>query len=313
LLRVSVLIDDNSDMGNSVRRKKTHIVIFGLLFLFSLSSRVAAEENAVVIRGTASMLHLCQQLISLYQGEVPQASVGVNVADSVQSLASGRNSIWQSVRSLDRSQKQTLETKFGSEPHEIPIAIEGVVVILNPKNPVTDLSIAQLRSIYLGKTTNWKDLGGPDLSIHLFSTEAVVGGSLFFADLVLHGEDIDTTMRGFTNARETEMAVASDLSGIGLIPIPAGKDVKYPRIRRDAESSGVEATIENIRTLRYPLSSQVHWVIAGQHPEAVTQFVRFTLSQKGQLAAEAAGYYPLNPADRTMAIARVLPASNLSH
>jgi len=64
----------------------------------------------------------------------------------------------------------------------------------------------------------------------------------------------------------------------------------------------VEPSIENIRTLKYPLSSKVYWVIPGQHSQAVSSLVRFTLSQRGQLVAEACGYYPLNPAERSIAL-----------
>jgi len=181
------------------------------------------------------------------------------------------------------------------------------VVIVNKNNPLVDLTLEQLRAIYTGKIGNWKAVGGRDAVIRLYSTEATVGGSLYFTDLVLHGEDIDTTMRGFVSPKETERAVAEDSNGIGLIPLPGDSDVKYPRIRRTADSPGVEASIENIRTLAYPLSSHVYWMVASQHSDAVTQLVSFSLSQRGQLAAEAAGYYPLNIAERAQAIAMARP------
>ena len=269
-----------------------------ILVLFIAKWQASAQSEAVIIRGTASMLHLCQELTNLYQTELPQAKFGVNVSDSIATLPEGGGSIWQTVRPLDKAQREQLGRRFGSAAQEIPIAIEGAVVIVNRNNPITDLSVAQLRGIYLGKLTNWKMVGGKDAPIVLYSTEATVGGSLYFTDLVLHGEDIDTTMRGFVSPKETVRAVELDPNGIGLIPLPGDKDVKYPRIRRSADSPGIDASIENIRTLRYPLSSQVYWVVAGQHPEIVTNFLRFSLSPKGQLAAEATGYYPLNPVER---------------
>ena len=273
---------------------------------------VAAEGDAVVIRGTPSMLALGQQLITLYNNDAPNTKIGINVADSVQSLPAGGRTIWQTVRPLDKTQREQLHQRFGSTAREIPIAIEGMVVIVNRNNPVADLTVLQLRSIYQGQTTNWKDVGGRDAPIRLYSTEALVGGSQFFTDLVLHGEDMDTTMRGFVNPKETERAVATDANGIGLIPIPDEKDVIYPRIHRSGETPGVVASIENIRSLEYPLSSKVYWVIAEQHPAAISDFVRFTLSPRGQLAAEASGYYPLNPVDRSQAmmLATALPASH---
>lgn len=281
-----------------------------IVLFFIVGLQASAQEREVVVRGSASMLHLCQEIISLYNKEMPGNEVGVNVAEAIQSLPSGERSIWQTVRQLDTSQKKQLQQKLGSEVLEIPIAIQGTVVIVNPKNPITDLTMGQLRAIYTAKVSNWKEVGGKDAAIRLYSTEATVGGSLFFTDFVLHGEDIDTAMRGFANAKDTEKAVAADPDGIGLIPLPGEKDVKYPRVHRTAEGPGVEASIENIRTLRYPLSTEVYWVIASQHPEIVSRFVKFTLSQKGQLVAEAAGYYPLNPTERIEASAAASETHN---
>lgn len=283
-----------------VRLKLSFAVILTFLF-FGL--QVLAQNNSVAIRGTPSMLHLCQELLQLYHRDLPTASVSVNVADSIQSLPAGKNSIWQTVQPLDKSQKEQLHDKFGSEARSIPIAIEGVVVIVSRANPISELTVSQLRAIYTGKTRNWKEVGGKDAAIRLYSTEALVGGSLFFTDLVLGGEEIDTTMQGFVTPKETERTVAQDPNGIGLIPLPDDSDVKYPRIRRTADAAAVDATIENIRLLKYPLSSRVYWAIPSQRPEVVTQLVRFTLSPRGQLVAEAAGYYPLSPADRTQALA----------
>lgn len=278
----------------------TFAVFFYLFYLVGLT--LAAENDAVVIRGTPSMLHLGQQLVSLYQKDSPNAKIAINVSDSVLSVPFGGSAIWQTVRPLDKTQREQLRQRFGSVAKEIPIAIEGTVVIVNRNNPVEDLTLGQLRSIYLGQATNWKEVGGRDAPIRLYSTESLVGGSLFFTDLVLHGEDIDTTMRGYASPKETERAVAEDANGIGLIPMPTEKDVKYPRIHRFAGGVGVEASIEDIRALKYPLSSQVYWVIAGQHTTTISNLMCFTLSQRGQLAAEASGYYPLNVTDRSQAM-----------
>ena len=278
-------------------------VIVVCLFILSLPG--TAETNTVAIRGAASMLHLCQELLQLYHQEHPAASGAVNVADSIDLLPAGRNSIWQTVQALDKSRKEQLRQKFGSEARVIPIAIEGVVVIMNRSNPVAELTVNQLRSIFTGRLGNWKEVGGKDAPIHLYSTEALVGGSLFFSDFVLHGEDIDTTMRGFVAPKETEHAVADDRNGIGLIPLPAENDVAYPHIRKSADSPAVGATTENIRSLQYPLSTQVYWAIPIERSEAVSQLVRFTLSPRGQLVSEAAGYYPLSPAERTQLLATI--------
>lgn len=280
---------------------RTSAVILFLATFLANPLQATPKQEPIVIRGAASMLHLCQELVGLFSSQIPGAAIGVNVSESVQSLPAGGSGIWQTVHPLDLRQKLQLKDRFGSEAREIPIAIEGTVVITNKSNPIDDLTIEQLRAIFSGKVNNWKDVGGRDEGILLYSTESLAGGSLFFTELVLRGEDIDTSMRGFTNAKETEKAVAEDRAGIGLIPLPAGNDVKYLRVRRFAGGPGIEASTENIRTVKYPLSAYVYWDFAKERPDAVTQFLRFTISSPGQLAVQAAGYYSLNPGDRTRA------------
>jgi phosphate transport system substrate-binding protein len=180
------------------------------------SSLGAAQANVVKVRGAASMVSVGQKVAAFYLSEYPELAVDVNVTESVQGLPKGNAILWQTVGRNSAIQNNNLRDRFGSTPEQLPIGIEGVLVILNKDNPVADLSVEQLRSIYTGKIDNWKQVGGPDLKIRLYSTESVVGGSMFFQDFVLHGEDIDTTMRGYVNPKETAAAVAEDMAGIGL-------------------------------------------------------------------------------------------------
>src|SRR5258708_9545052 len=249
------------------------------------------------------MLNHSNAWVKLPRPPFPGAWIGVRVGGWVQPRPAGGSAIWPTVPPLDVRHKQQRKERFGSEAREMPIDIEGTVVIINKSNSLNDLSLDQLRAIFSGKVTNWKEVGGQDSAICLYSTESLVGGSLFFTELVLRGEEIDTAMRGYTNAKETEKAVAQDRNGIGLIPLPAENDVKYPRLHRMAGGPGIEASNENIRTVRYPLSGYVYWAFAKTHPEAVTPLLGFTISAPGQLAVQAAGDYPINPEARTQAAA----------
>ena len=261
---------------------------------------VAQQRNRVEVRGAASMVFVGQKLSNFYQTEFPSFPVDVNVSNSVQNLPSGSGSIWQHVGPSASAEKKALRERLGSAPEEIPIGIEGILVIVNRSNPVADLSVEQLQSIYTGKISNWKEVGGPDRRIQLYSTEAVIGGSIFFQDFVLQGDDIDTTMRGYSSPKDTAHAVSSDPAGIGLTPVAAETNVKYPRIRRSASSPGIEGTSENLRNLTYPLSSYLYWSFGRGYSPAVEHFVEFALSAKGQMAVESSGCYPLNPNQRVL-------------
>jgi phosphate transport system substrate-binding protein len=244
------------------------------------------------------MVFVAQKVERFYETESPGFPVDVNVSSSIEGLPAGVGSIWQHVGPASGADKRSLLERFGSTPQELPIGIEGVLVIVNKNNPVMDLSIDQLRAIFTGKITNWREVGGPNRRIQLYSTESLVGGSMFFQDFVLHGDDIDTTMRGYSNAKETAIAVASDLGGIGLTPAAGENSVKYPRIGRSANAPGIDGTTENVRNLSYPLSSYLYWSFGRKYSPAVEHFIEFALSGRGQMAIEASGCYPLNANQR---------------
>ena len=254
------------------------------------------------------MVFVGQKISSFYQTEFPGSPVEINVLNSLEKLPSTTTCIWQHVGPISSLEKRTLAQRLGSAPQEIAIGIEGALVILNKNNSVTELSVEQLRAIYTGKIVNWKQVGGPDRRIQLYSTESLVGGSMFFQEFVLHGEDIDTTMRGYANPKETVFAVAADAAGIGLTPVAGEPNVKYARVSRGNDSPAVDGTSENIRSLAYPLSSYMYWSIAREYSPAVEQFVEFALSPRGQMAIEASGSYPLNSNQRVigeLALARI--------
>ena len=269
-----------------------------LLLITFLSSFTLAQEPAVSVRGAASMLMLGQKVIAFYSSEYPGSIVAVNVSESPDQLPAGSSTIWQSVHPVTPAEKRALNGRFGFAPRQIPIAIQGVLVIVNKRSSVQSLSVDQLRSIYLGKITNWKDVGGSDEPIRLYSTESLVGGSLFFRDLVLRDEEINDTMRGYVNPKETAEAVATDQDGIGLTPVTGDASVKYLPVRRTSNSPAIAGSSENVRSLAYPLSSYLYWSFSDLHGPAISQFVQFTLSSRGQMAIEASGCYPLNPSER---------------
>lgn len=271
-----------------------------LVSLSVICPLVVAQDSNVKLRGAASMVFVGQKVSSFYETENPGARIDVNVLTSTQALPEGNRSIWQHVGPLSAPEKNSLYGRFGSAPAQVPIGVEAVLVILNKSNPVTDLSVDQLRAIYTGKIVNWKAIGGPDHRIHLYGTESPVGGDVFFQDSVLQGDNFDDSMQAYSNPKETASTVAADADGIGITPITGEGSVKYPRLRRSPSSPGIDGTSENVRTLSYPLSTHLYWSFSKEYSQAVERLVEFAFSPRGQMAIEASGCYPLNPNERIM-------------
>jgi phosphate transport system substrate-binding protein len=277
----------------------------------ALLSPPRPAPERIVVDGAESMILLAQQLAKLFAHD-SAAAVEVRaggVPSALAGLHSGKTDIAQSIRALSPAELAALRTAGGAQPIQIKVAVEGVVVVVHPSNPLTQLTMRQLKDIYLGKITNWKELGGKDARIQLYSTESAVGGSLFFNEAVLEGAEFDTAMRGFANAKNMAEAVAADPNGIGFGNPSALGNTKPVRIAAHAGSLAVEATSDNLRVARYPVSRYLFWIVSGNASPATRNFATWVLSHDGQLVVESRGYYPLTPAARAEAAAKLAGAN----
>lgn len=278
-------------------------VLFSLL-LFALTSYSQAPSGRIVVGGSESMIVLAQHWAKLY-GVDPVDVTAMGTSASLSGLAGGTTGVVQSIRALSTAESAAVAKDLGAPPLAIKVGVEAVAVVVHPANPVSKLTLRQLRDIYVGRITDWKEVGGKPGRIQLYSTESAVGGSLFFREAVLGAEEFDTTMRGFANSKSMADAVAADPNGIGFGNVSVLTNTKGVRIAAGAAGLGVEPTSDNLRTARYPVSRYLFWILAPKPNPPVRRFASWVLSHDGQLVVESLGYYPLTPEDRATASAKV--------
>jgi phosphate transport system substrate-binding protein len=120
-------------------------------------------------------------------------------------------------------------------------------------NPVKDLTLDQLRLIFIGKTRNWKEVGGPDARITLYSRENSSGTYEFFKEHVLLARDFSARAQTMPGTAAIIQAVAKDKNGIGYGGAAYGKGVRHVAIRQDAGSPAIEPTEETVVKGTYPI------------------------------------------------------------
>ena len=266
----------------------------------------AYPQSVISVRGSDAMILFGQKCSALYGSQ--HAEVKINVTgggaeNGMNAIAAHTADIVQLTQDVSAAARQRVETKSGRLV-QIPVGIEAVAVFVQRSNPINELTVAQLRDIYTGKISNWREVGGRDQPIQLYSTESAVGGSLFFGEIVLNGQDFDTTMRGFNNSQETWRAVAADPKGIGFGGFLASGDAKLLRISKAKGSSAIAATLDNVRNTTFPLSRRLFWLLR-PGASGVRELALWTVSSQGQLVVESVGYYPLSPGDRHTAATTV--------
>ena len=182
-----------------------------------------------------------------------------------------------------------LAQQKGINPYEIKVALDGLAVVVNPKNPVSKLTLDQLAQIFTGKITNWKELGGQDARIVILSREVNSGTHVYFKEHVLRKNDPHSKEEFAPSALllPSSQAIADEIAGnpaaIGYYGMGyISSKQKALLVAKDATSEYVASIIENVISGKYPISRPLFVYTNGEPQGRVKKFVDFMLSREGQ-------------------------------
>ena len=264
--------------------------------IFTAFGFAALAQNAIHIQGADTLILLSQRWAQMYKLNHPQADIviqGGGSSNALKALAVGRGNI--------------VQLEGGSKPESgitFPVGVEGIAVYVNQSKPVNELTLHQLDAIFLGTITNWKQVGVPDRRILLFAGESSTGVLPYFQEVVLHDEE-PYPFVGKASAKDLIDTVAQEPDAIGYSSIYPNTRVKTVRIKVSDSKPGIEATIENIRSRKYPISRYVYWHLASRPTADLRAFCEWVLSKDGQLVVESVGFEPLTPEDRASGLAKL--------
>jgi len=266
-------------------------------FLYAASSR-----NSIQIKGSDTMVNLSQAWAENYMEKNPGDFVAVTGGGSgtgISSLISGTCDIANSSRNI-KEKEIAIAKKKGIVPYEIKVGLDGLAVVVNPQNPIKQLTIGQLADIFTGKISNWKELGGKDLKIVILSREVNSGTHVYFKEHVLRKGNLSGKEEFAASAlmMPSSQAIADEIAtnpgaigyyGMGYIS-PKQKTIF---VAKDGKSKTIEPTIENVITGAYPISRPLLIYTNGQPQALVKKFVDFMLSKEGQEIVQKTDFVPI--------------------
>jgi phosphate transport system substrate-binding protein len=276
--------------------KKLPLLIIGLVFLGSL----VFAAKSITLKGSDTLLILGQRWAEVYMKKHPGTVIQVTGGGSgvgISALINGTTDIAQASRPMKDKEKDKMLEKRGVGPHEIPVALDGITVYVNEKNPVEKMSFAQLKGIFQAKIKNWNEVGGKDAKIVLYGRENSSGTHVFFKEHVLDNEDYAVSVQPLPGTAAIVNAIAKDESGIGYGGAAYAKGVKEILVAKDEKSGFFPPTMENIVSGKYPISRYLFWYTAGSPKGDIKELVNWILSPEGQKIVEEVGYFPL-PAEK---------------
>lgn len=259
-----------------------------------LALPMAAHAGNVTVKGSDTMVILVQRWAEEYMKKTPATKVQVTGGGSGTGLAAlqnGTTDIAMSSREMKDAEGEKLRTRYNTTGVEVPVAKDGVTFYINESNPVNALTMEQLKGIYLGDITNWKDVGGPDAPIVVYSRENSSGTYVFVKDNVLGGEDYTSSAQTLPGTAAVVNAVAKEKNGIGYGGAAYAKGIKELKVKTGKDE--VAPTADNIKTGKYPLSRNLFFYLRNKPSGEVKAFIDFALSAEGQAIVTKVGYFPV--------------------
>ncbi|HIX51577.1 MAG TPA: phosphate ABC transporter substrate-binding protein [Candidatus Lachnoclostridium stercoripullorum] len=239
-------------------------------------------SGSITMAGSTSMEKFANTLAESFMAAHPDVTVQAEFTGSsagVEAVLSGQSDIGNSSRNLT-------EDELAEGAVENIVAIDGIAVVTDPNNTVSDLTRDQLIQIYTGEVTNWSDLGGESLPIVVVGREAGSGTRGAFEEILeiedqcQYANELDST--GAVMAR-----VASTPGAIGYVSLDVLDDTV-----KALSLDGVEANEANIKDGSYFLSRPFVMATKGElvdQNELVQALFEYVYSEEGQELVQSVG------------------------
>ncbi|HET9913449.1 MAG TPA: phosphate ABC transporter substrate-binding protein [Anaerolineales bacterium] len=278
------------------------------LFLLTACSSNNTDTNStpasyIENKGSDTIVNLALAWAEQYQSDHPEVRISVTGGGSGTGLASlinGTVDIANASRQIKEEEVAEAQ-KNGVEPVEHIIARDAIAVIVNPENPVSQLTLKQISDIYSGKITNWSEVGGEDRPIVRLSRETNSGTHVYFLETVLRlGNSEDKTLFSMdtlllpssegiiAEVRQNPNAIGYD--GLGYVP----KDLKMIAIAEREGGAYVLPSIPTVNDKTYAIARDLYMYTDGEPTGTVKEYLDWILSAQAQEIVAELGFVPVN-------------------
>jgi phosphate transport system substrate-binding protein len=253
-------------------------------------------------KGSDTIVNIALAWAEAYRSVDPTVSISVTGGGSgtgIAALINGTVDIANASRQIKEDEIASAQ-KNGINPVEFVVAVDALAVIVNPKNPVSELTIPQLADIFTGRITNWRDVGGRDAPIVLVSRESNSGTHVYFLEKVVRQGDSDNkdVFAAETLLMPSSVGITSE---VGRNPNAIGYDglgyvtgeVKVLAVAKDANSAYVFPSVETGADGTYPLARNLYMYTAGEPDSVIRTYLDWIRGPEGQEIVARLGFVPV--------------------
>ena len=274
---------------------KKNSIKFALAAL--LAATTLAQAGNITVKGSDTLVILAQKWAETYMGAHSDVKIQVTGGGTGTGFAALQNQttdLCDASRKAKAAEIANCVKAFGKRPTEYKVALDGLSVYVNADNPLKELTVAQVGDIFTGKIKNWKDVGGADAPIVLYSRENSSGTYEFFKEHVLKGQDFAASAQTMPGTAAILQAVSKDKNGIGYGGAAYGAGAKHLAIKKDDTSPALEPTEENVVAGKYPIWRYLFvYVNPALDKGDIAAYLAWIRSDDGQKVVKDVGYFPL--------------------
>lgn len=264
------------------------LILAGVMVLSVVAIGCGKEVSGTVsVAGSTTVQPLAELLGDEFTAKYPDVRIDVGGGGSSVGVTSVKNGTVD----IGAASREIKDEELPIVKHLL--AKDGIAIVVKPGNPVGGLTKAQVRDIFGGVITNWKDVGGPDKTINVVVREAGSGTRAAFEEMVMAKPEpavaiVSTALQQSSNGG-VKQVVGGDTYAIGFISFGYVDDTV-----KTVSIDGVEATAENAKSGTYPIVRPLYFLTKEAPTGLVKDFIDFCLSDAGQAIVAAEGYIAVN-------------------
>jgi len=264
--------------------------IAGFLSLTMVFSAGLAFAGNISINGSTTVLPIAQKIAEAYMKEHPDVAISISGGGSgngIKALIDRTTDIANSSRTIKPEEAEQAKAK-GASPVEFIVAYDCIVPVVHAQNPLTNITLDQLKAIYKGEIRNWKEIGGADKPIVIISRDTSSGTYEVWEEKVMKKERVFPGALLQASNGAIVQVVSKNPNAIGYIGVGyAEKTVKLLSV------NGIVGSKETTLNKTFPVSRPLYMYTPVQPAGDIKKFLDYVISDKGQKLVEEEGFIPL--------------------
>jgi phosphate transport system substrate-binding protein len=264
--------------------------VIGIVAAVLLLAANAFADTTIKVDGSTTVLPIMQKVVEAYMKAHPDVKISVSGGGSgngIKALIDGATDIAMASRAMEQKEIDLAKSK-GENPVQTVVAIDAIVPVVNPASKLSEITLAQLKDLYTGKITSWKDLGGEG-PVVVISRDTSSGTYETWEGLVMKKERVFPGALMQASNGAVVQAVSKNKNAIGYVGL-GYLDASTKPLKVD----GVTATAETAKSKKYAVSRDLYIYTNGAPSGAAKGLVDFLLGAEGQKLVKEVGFVPLN-------------------